>query len=263
MGPQGRARAAGLLPGTVLLLVAAQLAPRFVWLGPALPRCTQTSHAVASCSRTRVGAWGPGSYMLFDTGGFQREEFILNTISKWLEGVPKGVMGLEWQPESQKVVKQVYGLGLAFLARYIVAGNGFDQQFLDNFGMIGPFDKVEVDFLDWQRGDALRLADSTIDVVICTSEAAENLGPDGLDEVVRESARVLKPGGRLLLFQRPEYEPPPSAAELFDQRDTAFLPGDSEMSLDASLLIPRKVQTTQVVRRVRRRRRRKPVEGSE
>lgn len=153
-------------------------------------------------------AWGLGNgFMLFDLGGYQRERFVMTSIFDLVALGPKNIVGLEFQPEDGRAVRYLQPPDGGSLTRYIVAGTGYTDTAKATFQM-ETFQNIPVDLMDWRPGASLAVPAGSIDVVLIQSSAAESLGPKGLQQAIKEAARLLKPFGQFILFREADNRRP-------------------------------------------------------
>jgi len=156
-----------------------------------------TSSVQAHVAR-EVGAAG---FMLFDFGAFNKEKFIVESTLELLSYGPSEVLGLEWQPEDGRAVRYLKPPAPGRLKEYCFAGKGYSSTELEKFSM-QTFDDVPISFLDWAPGvGSLGLEDNTVDIVFISAYAIDALKPKGLRLALKESARVLKATGQLMLYR--------------------------------------------------------------
>lgn len=163
-------------------------------------RASSAPHSPIQLSRKA----GVSGFMLFDIGIFSKEKFMVESTFELLSDAPPEVFGLEWQPKDGRAVgylKPPEGR----LKNYFFAGNGYSSTDIENI-KDRSFDDTPITFLEWPPSiGSLSLGDEMVDVVLISAHAADALKPKGLQLVLQESARVLKPAGQLI-FCREEGE---------------------------------------------------------
>jgi len=153
-------------------------------------------------SPTRLSreAGNPG-YMLFDFGAFSKEKFIVESMFELLSYGPPEVLGLEWQPEDGRAVRYLKPPAPGRLKEYCFAGKGYSSTQLENFNY-QSFDDTPITFLEWAPSvGSISLKNDMVDVALISAFAIDALKPKGFQLALKESARILKPTGQLILFR--------------------------------------------------------------
>lgn len=194
--------------------------------------------------------------MLFDFALASRKNFVHEASAQLIEPAVAGgpqlwgraQRGVEWLAEDASLMRYMYNCGL--VRDYAVVGEGYDRRTKESFGVLSPYERVSVDFPDWQPGERVSLKGGTADFAVCTQEAAERLSQDdALGPALKETARILKADGRLVFFWPLGDSLPDGAEESFRVNSTME---SQEWGLTAHQLVPRLEAGAKLVRRRRR-----------
>eukprot|EP00931_Biecheleriopsis_adriatica_P029117 TRINITY_DN17332_c0_g1_i2.p1 TRINITY_DN17332_c0_g1~~TRINITY_DN17332_c0_g1_i2.p1 ORF type:complete len:283 (-),score=60.91 TRINITY_DN17332_c0_g1_i2:211-1059(-) len=152
-------------------------------------------------------------------------EFVSKTCNILVANGPDQIRVLEWEPEDGRGTTYLYksGKDAYKISSYYVAGRYFDPYETEikqaNFEGVGRKEEVPYKFLDYNAGKRLKLADNSVDVILMQPGTEWRLGNKAFRASFKESARVLKGGGMLLLFLEPEKDVPETAGNYFREFD--------------------------------------------
>lgn len=195
--------------------------------------------------------------MLFDFGAAKREDFVCKTILTYVsEEVPRSFRALEWEPPDGRMTRYLNVDKRHTLVTWTAAGEyqkGPAAGKRDQLYQIGGLDeKVMIKFKQYVPNKGLELERGLMDIAVlqlgAVSRLTQQLGNKAYRQIFRETARVLKPKSRFLLFTEVGEELPDIAKDYFYFEEKL---GDDDVGQVCHVLIRKDQKKKTTVRTVR------------